>query len=702
MTPERSADYRLGVDIGGTFTDMVLVSGVGSIRTLKVLSSPPDFGTSVVNGLTQLLALAAIEPDRLGSILHGTTVATNAILEARGARTGLVTTKGFRDVLEFGRMRHPSLYDMSWVKPAPLTPRRLRFELDFRIGAEGTVIREVSTAELEATACLLRDGQVESVAVCFINSYANTEAEDDVATKLRALLPGVYVSSSVEILPEIKEYERTSTTVVNAYVQPLVDSYLGELERGLHSLGVSAGLQIMQSSGGLIDASVARSKPVQLIESGPAAGVIAVRALARRIGLENLVSFDMGGTTAKASLIEHGEPFEAAEYEVGGGMNTRHGLTKGGGYTLRVPSIDISEVGAGGGSICWIDSGGAARVGPQSAGADPGPACYGYGGTAPTLTDANVVLGYLNPHQIAGGTQSIDAELARQALADHFAGPLGMELLDAAYGVYRIAVAGMSKAVKAVTSQRGRDPRDFTLIAFGGAGPAYAAAMAAEFEIDTVIVPPSPGLFSAIGLLVADVQQHAVRSLRRRTDLDPADLTAQFEALEGQLLGRFAHDGYARQFVILERFADVRYSGQSSELRVPVREGALDDDGLAELRERFELEHERTFGHRGSQQVAEVLNLRVRARYVPPGLDAGAIFSARPIGQDDSPDSTRGAYFGPDHGLLETHVCARWALAGVPAAGPLIVEDMDATTLVPPGWDVRLDDIGNLVLERRR
>ena len=373
MEADSAPGYRLGVDIGGTFTDMVLVGATGTVRTLKLLSSPPDFGRTVVEGVERLLSLAEIEPRDFAGILHGTTVATNAILEARGARTGLVTTKGFRDVLELARMRHPSLYDMTWEKPLPLVPRRWRFELDARIDASGTVVREATSADLEAVAKGLRAAEIESVAVCFINSYANAEAETAVAATLRELVPGVYVSSSVEILPEIKEYERTSTTVVNAYVQPLVERYLTGLESGLRSLGVSARFQIMQSSGGLIDAAVARSKPVQLIESGPAAGVIAVRALARRIGIDSLVSFDMGGTTAKASLIEGGEPFEAAEYEVGGGMNTGHRLDEGRRVHDPCSLIDISEVGAGGGSICWIDSGGAPRVGPQSAGAVPGP-----------------------------------------------------------------------------------------------------------------------------------------------------------------------------------------------------------------------------------------------------------------------------------------------------------------------------------------
>jgi N-methylhydantoinase A len=592
-------------------------------------------------------------------------------------------------------MRHPSLYDMRWQKPPPLVPRRLRLELDFRLDPGGAVIRDIQPADIAATALRLREAGVEAVAVCFINSYANPEAERRVAAELSALLPGISVSVSADILPEIKEYERTSTTVVNAYVQPLVDRYLVDLEEGLRAAGVTADFRIMQSSGGLIAAAEARARPVQMIESGPAAGVIAVRTLAGRIGRPNVVSFDMGGTTAKASLIEGGEPFEAAEYEVGGGMNTGHGLTKGGGYAIRIPSIDISEVGAGGGSICWIDSGGGARVGPRSAGAVPGPACYGRGGAAPTLTDANVVLGYLSQDFIAGGSQPIVPDLARAAIAEHFADPLGLDPLEGAYGAFRIAVGAMSKAIKAVTSQRGRDPRDFALVAFGGAGPRYAAAMAAEFEIDTVIIPPRPGLFSAIGLLVADIQHHAVMSLSRRRSVDAGDLTSRFEALESELHARFAAGG-APGAVTLERFADMRYRGQSSELRIPVPGGKLDERSLQELQARFDLEHERTFGHRGSQHAPETLNILVRARSAMSALETSDVLDyGRGAGRRLP---FREAYFGPDIGLVATPVLSRAALAAGLRAGPMIVEEMDATTLVPPGWNVSLDGLGNMIM----
>jgi N-methylhydantoinase A len=454
----------------------------------------------------------------------------------------------------------------------------------------------------------------------------------------------------------------------------------------------------MQSSGGLIGASAARVKPVQMIESGPAAGIIAVRDLARRTDRPNVVSFDMGGTTAKASLIENGEWFDAPEYEVGGGMNAGHGLAGGGGYVIRVPSIDISEVGAGGGSICWVDDGGSARVGPRSAGASPGPACYGRGGDLPTLTDANVVLGYLSTTALAGGSLKIDAERARNALRSHFADPLGLDLHEAAYGAFRIAVSAMSKAVKAVTSQRGRDPRDFALVAFGGAGPMYAAAMADEFQMNTVLIPPNPGLFSAIGLLVAEIQQHAVASIGNRADLAATDLATHFANLESELVRLFADSGYPASSVLLDRYADMRYRGQSSELRVAVHAGPIGPQTLTLLADHFADEHERSYGHRGNGQKLEILNLRVKAHVPQAGADRNGL--TRFAGSANRAQTSREAYFGRDIGFLATRVIDRSSLADGALAGPAIVEEMDATTLIPPGWLAALDAGGAIVLER--
>jgi N-methylhydantoinase A len=690
--------YRLGVDIGGTFTDMVLVGSDGSVDAVKILSSPPDFGRAVVDGLRRLLERAGLDAAALAAVLHGTTVATNAILEGRGARTALITSEGFRDVLELARMRHPSLYDVAWEKPRPLVPRRRRFEVPLRIDADGTVRRRLDAGALEQVATAIAESGAESVAVCLINSYVAPGVERELATQLTERVPDTLVSASVDILPEMKEFERTSTTVVNAYVRPLVHRYLDALEADLSAMSVAAPLTVMQSSGGLMDSSIARDLPVQLIESGPAAGVTATRELITRLQVDNAVAFDMGGTTAKASLIERRRAFEASEYEVGGGMNARHGLAKGGGYTIRVPSIDIAEVGAGGGSICWVDEGGAPRVGPHSAGADPGPACYGRGGTEPTLTDAKVVLGYLSPEALAGGTQPIRHDLAEAALGDRFARPLRLDLLEAAFGVYRIAVASMSKAVRAVTSQRGRDPRDFALVSFGGAGPAYAAEMAREFGISQVIVPPNPGLFSAVGLLVAEIHHHDVRSLCERHSPDPGRLSETFREMEERLRGRLEQHGHTPSGIRMDRFADMRYVGQSSELRVPVPASALDVAALERLGDSFGAEHERTYGHRGSGQRFEIVNLRVRAT-LPANREEGFDVFSKPTASDSGDRKARNACFGGEFGQVTTPVLGRTELVGRRERGPVIVEEMDGTTVVPPYASVRVDDVGNLVIE---
>jgi N-methylhydantoinase A len=452
----------------------------------------------------------------------------------------------------------------------------------------------------------------------------------------------------------------------------------------------------MQSSGGLMTVDVARAKPVQLVESGPAAGVIATRFLARKMGLPHVIALDMGGTTAKASLIENGEPFEASEYEVGGGMNRNRNLMSGGGYPLRMPSIDIAEVGAGGGSIAWIDPGGAPRVGPQSAGADPGPACYGRGGETATVTDACVALGYVNPAAIAGGAQRIYPERAATAIERDIGGPLRLSLDEAAHGIYAIAVAGMSKAVRAVTSERGRDPRDFVLVAFGGAGPVMAVDMAREFGIDKVIVPVGPGLFSTLGLLVADIEEQDVVSHRNRLAIDPDEINDAFIAMEKRLLARMAGHGYASKEVALSRFADVRYAGQSFELRIPLPDGRYGDAEIGAICERFESEHDRTYGHRGAPgQGIEIVNLRLKAVHHrrPWNPFAG------PIASSVAAAGERSAYFGPAFGRLETPVIARGHLATTSTEGPLIIEDMDATMVTPPRSRARLDQWGNIVVE---
>jgi N-methylhydantoinase A len=692
----------IGVDIGGTFTDVVLLRQDGKpMVKRKIPSTGPRFADAVLRGLDSVLAESQVDARDIAMVMHGTTVATNAILEGRGARTALVTTKGFRDVLEIGRLRHPSMFDYFWRKPKALVPRCLRFEIDERTDAAGRVDLSPTKERAMALAERLKELRVESAAVCFINSYRNAASERFVADLLRKLCRGVYISASHEILPEIREYERTSTTVVNAFVQPVVHSYLTEIVAQFRQRSIHCPILIMQSNGGLMNSDAARVKPVHLIESGPAAGVTATRHLAQRLNEANVIAFDMGGTTAKASVVENGLTFEADEYEVGAGMHQQSVLTKGGGYTIRVPSIDIAEVGAGGGSIAWIDDGGAPRVGPQSAQAVPGPACYGRGGTDPTVTDACVVLGYLGQTALAGGAQPIEPQRAFAAINDRVAVPLDLDVVRAAYGLYSIVIASMSKAVRAITSERGRDPRDFTLVAFGGAGPAHAAAMAAEFGIETVIIPIAPGLFSSLGLLVAELQEHAVMTYALRTEFDPALINKAFGTMERKITQSSTFAGHQSGTLVMERFVDVRYVGQSYELRIPVGGEVMDATSALDIRHRFETEHGRVYGHRGDTgQAIEIVNLRLRASQQ---RSATTPFAAdRPLSGDHpvnaSGASSRRAYFGPVHGHLDTPVLERGGLAKTTMKGPLIVEDMDATTVVPPDCSARLDDLGNIVI----
>jgi N-methylhydantoinase A len=691
--------FRVGVDIGGTFTDIVLLDADGTIHTKKVSSSVDDYARAIVDGLGEVFSETGLAGEQLTEVLHGTTVASNAILELKGARTGLITTKGFRDVLEIRRIRMPRLYDLSWEKPVTLVERYLRAEVDERIDAHGRISRPLDLGEVERVLDRLVAEKIEALAVCLLNSYANPAHEERIAELVRTRAPGLTLSVSAEVLPEIREYERTSTTVINAYVMPIVRRYLGTLQRGLDGRGVSAPLMIMQSNGGLMTDEAAAARPVHIIESGPAAGVVGAQALARKIGLGKLVTFDMGGTTAKASIVEDGEVSRATEYQVGGGIMHGSRLLTGSGYLLRVPAIDLAEVGAGGGSLVWIDPGGGLQVGPQSAGAFPGPLCYDLGGTEPTITDANVILGYLNPHTLAGGAVKLDAARAHQVFEEKVARPLGLGLADAAYGAHVIAASNMMRAIRAVSSERGRDPREYALFAFGGNGPVFAAGMARQLEMRRIVIPPAPGLFSSFGLLFADVEHHYVRTWRRLArQVDPAALGEVLARMEAEARTQLAAEGFSGDAVRLKRSADCRYEGQSFELTVPVLGGPVDAATITALAEAFGREHERTYGHRaGPDEPVEIVSLRVVGQGVPdrPRVPARLRLDRTGPGRDGG---TRRVYFGTTLGWRETPIIDRPDLA-TPRSGPCIVEEYDATAIVPPGARASLDAHGNIVIE---
>jgi len=690
--------FRVGADIGGTFTDLVFLDEDGRLHIKKVSSSVDDYARAIVEGVREVFQEAGLSGADVGEVLHGTTVASNAILELQGARTGLITTRGFRDVLEIRRLRMPRLYDLTWEKPPALVERYLRREVDERVNARGEVVKPLDPADVErALDRLLAEG-IETLAVCLINSYANPVHEQQIKEIVQRRAPGLPLCISAEVLPEIKEYERTSSTVINAYVMPVVQRYLATLRTGLEEIEVGAPLLIMQSNGGLMTAEAASRMPMHIIESGPAAGVVGTQALARRMGLGKVIAFDMGGTTAKAAIIEDGEVTRASEYQVGGGIMLGSRLLTGAGYLLRVPAIDLAEVGAGGGSIVWIDAGGALQVGPRSAGAVPGPLCYDAGGTEPTITDANVILGYLNPTHLVGGAVKLNAARAREVFDERIARPLGLSLDQAAYGAHTIAASNMIRAIKAVSSERGRDPREYVLFAFGGNGPLFAGGMARQLDIKKIVVPPAPGLFSSFGLLYSDVEHHYVRTYPRRTgQLDFDELNQVWSRMDADALAQLASEGFTGAAVRLRRSADLRYQGQSFELTVPVPTGRLDAASIAALAEAFGQEHERTYGHRaGPDEPVEVVTLRLVAQGIS---DRPRVPDRIRIDRDGGgAHPPRRVHFGPEHGWLETPVLGRGDLARL-THGPCIVEEYDATCVVEPGSTAVLDAHGNIVIE---
>jgi N-methylhydantoinase A len=693
--------FRAGVDIGGTFTDIVLLGDRGERYTKKVSSTVDDYARAITEGLSQLLAEIGGEARDVAELLHGTTVASNAILEHKGAKTSLITTKGFRDVLEIRNLRMPRLYDMSWTKPPPLVPRRLRVEVDERVNALGGIDRPLDEASVERAVRFLVDESVEAIAVCLLHSYLNPAHELRVKEIVTRLAPKVTLCVSAEVLPIINEYERSSTTVINGYVRPIVERYLNRLTGEVKRIGIDAPLLLMQSNGGLTTAKAAAVTPMHIIESGPAAGVVGVQALTRLVGIDKAISFDMGGTTAKASLIENGELTRATEYQVGAGIVLGSRLLSGAGYTLKVPAIDLAEVGAGGGSILWIDAGGALQIGPHSAGAVPGPVCYDQGGMEPTVTDANIVLGYINPAQLVGGAVKLNAAKARTVIAEKIARPLGMSVEEAAYGAHLIAASNMIRALKAVSSERGRDPRDYALVAFGGNGPVFAAGMAEAMHIPQVLIPPSAGVFSSFGLLYAEVEYYFTRTRKRLLSaLDPAAAQDIIEGLEAEARAQLSADGFAPERIELRRSASLHYQGQSFELRVSLAAGRLDATALAALEEAFGAEHERTYGHRaGVEEPVELVSLEVIGRGIPETPRAASAAAANLAPDIAIAEPARRAYFGSAQGWLEARVVNRSVLK-VPQAGPCIVEEYDATCLVPPGWNARLDAHGNIVLSR--
>ena len=687
---------RIGVDIGGTFTDVVLALPDGRIYVNKTTTTPIDLGEGVTAGVATVLAAARLDPRDVAEVVHGTTVASNTILQKVGARTGLLTTRGFRDVLEIGRIRTPGMFDMAWSKPEPLVPRRWRLEVTERIAADGGVVTALDeTSVRRAAATFLAEG-VEAVAVCFINSYANDAHERRAAAILREHAPSLLVTASYEVLPEIKEYERTSTAVVNAYLLPAMRGYLAKLAERLSAIGVTAPVQVMASNGGMIGIETVRERPVFAVGSGPAGGVAGAARLGAAIGANDLIVFDMGGTTAKAAIVEGGEPQIVTEYEFRDGISTPSRFVKGAGYMLKVPSIDIAEVGSGGGSIARIDAGGLLVVGPESAGGDPGPACYGRGTEQPTVTDANMVLGFLNPRTLAGGSLAVDAGLSQRAVETHIARPLRLSVEDAAHGIRQIANVNMARAIRAVTVERGKDPRDLALMAFGGGGPLHAVDVARLLGIKRVLISPVSGVFSAAGMLAAEAVHEFIRPLL-------APLAAVKEAMVLEALqsmsadghAALAGEGYGAGAVQFRTAADVRYLGQSSQLTVPMPAGPYN---AAALHAAFERLYRETFGYIAEGEPVELVNLRLSAiGTAATRLDfAGLRLDARALAGESG---DRLVSFARDEPRIKARLLPRAAVEAGPVVGPAIIESYDTTIVVPPGCEARSAGAGCIAIE---
>lgn len=685
--------WRVGVDSGGTFTDVCLFDeAAGRLEVWKVASTPSDPSTgiarSVEEGMARALPDAASPAAAIRYFGHGTTVATNALITKRGAKVGLITSEGFRDLLEIGRQKRPSLYDLFADKPETLVPRRLRLEVPERLLHDGTVQTPLDLEAVRHAARLLDAEGVGAVAICFLYSFVDPRHELLAKEIAQAELPDAFVTASSEIAPEFREFERLSTTVVNAYLGPVMQRYINRLKPRLEALGMTAAPHLTQSNGGIVSFEAASSTPVRAVLSGPSTGVVAAEAIGRQAGFADLITFDMGGTSTDVALLKGGQSHLATEAVV-------HG------YPIKAPMLDIHTVGAGGGSIAHIDSGGLLKVGPQSAGADPGPVCYALGAIEPTVTDANIVLGTLNPTHLLDGRMAVRRDLA-QAAVQSLGERLGLSLMATAQGVISVVIANMARAIRVISVQRGHDPRDYALMAFGGAGPLHAARLALELDMARVIIPPSPGILCAMGLLLTDL-----RADFAATRLMPAEAASAAEAeailvpVVAQALAWFDAEAVAPEARRLTRTVDMRYRGQNYELPVALPAGPVTEASIDALNYGFAASHRQRYGFVAEGEPVEFVTFRVEAL----GLVQKAKLVEQPRGAADPAPArigSRETWFPETDGVALTPVFARTKLAsGMTIEGPAIVEQMDTTTVVPPNVRARVDRFGNLVMEMR-
>ncbi len=678
---------RIGIDVGGTFTDVVMVDdAAGTVWVTKTATTPGDPTLGALEGLRKILDLSGAAPADVAFIGHGTTIATNMVIEGKGARTGLLTTRGFRDILELRRAyRHDraDLYDLFFEAPTPLVPRHLRLEVDERIRYDGTVETPLDMDGLDRCLDALKADGVEAIAIAFINAPVNEAHERAALARVRERVNDVFVTGSVEVNPEIMEYERTATTVVNAMLGPRCGAYARGFSEKVGAAGIHADIYFMQSNGGLTPPDAVAERPVTLLESGPAGGVTAVARLCERHGIQNAIAGDMGGTSFDVSLVREGRPETRNDTM----LNT---------WTMRCPNIDIISIGAGGGSIAWIDEGGGVRIGPESAGADPGPACYGRGGDRPTVTDCNLVLGHVDPGRFIGGAFGLDVEAARRVVEEHVARPLGVTLEEAALVVRKVANALMAQAMRLVTVERGYDPRDFVYVPYGGAGPVHAVELARELEIPKVVLPPMPGVFSAFGMLVSDIVQDAQAPVVQNVeDVDAEALTERFAALEVEARARMSAAGLPAEAIAIERRADCSYLGQGDTMQVPVAGGALDRAAVDAIGTDFMAEHRRQWNFDLKNRPVRLVNIRVRAiGKVGTSRTAGA--RAR-NGEALAPAGT--ARIREAAGWVDMPLYRRDDLrAGDRLAGPLVVEELSSRLAIGAGDTLAVKDDATIVI----
>ncbi|SMQ81476.1 N-methylhydantoinase A [Bacillus sp. OV166] len=676
---------RVATDIGGTFTDLVFVDQQGKIGVAKSHTTPPNFE----KGVLDVIRVSGINTEQLETFIHGTTVIINALTERKGVKTGLITTKGFRDVLEIARGNRPDLFNIQYQKPTPFVPRYLRQEVEERLNYKGEVIQALNKGQIEEIVHYFKKENVEAIAVSYLHAYSNPLHEKETVELINELWPDVAVTASHEVTREWREYERTSTTVLNSYVKPIASSYVDRLENELNKVGNKSNKYIMQSNGGTTTFEQSKQTPINMVESGPVAGIYGSAILGKILGEENIIAFDIGGTTAKCSLIDGGEVKVTTEYNI-----ERTDRTAG--YPIKVPVVDIVEIGNGGGSIAWIDAGGSLRVGPQSAGALPGPIAYGKGGTEPTTTDANLVVGRLSPKNF---DNAVDMESVRNAIQKKIANHFDTSVDEAALGIIRIANSNMLNALKLISVRKGYDPRDFALVAFGGGGSMHAPALAKELGVRKVIVPVATSVFSAWGMLMTDLRHDYIQTFIRRVEgIDYGELNGTLAKQETDAISQYDQEGVKKENVLFTRFVDLRYVGQEHTVKVPVPNGEITKETMQQVIHKFHETHEQLYTFKLEESPTEIVNLHLIA--------LGSVKKPELAKLENTGASLESALkevrpvLYEEHGWIETKVYDRAQLTPDAAIeGPAIVEESSASTVVYPGQSVTVDVYGNLIIE---